>query len=126
MHGGDAATLRIHYEMQEAIERPVFGVSIHTIDGFEVIGVRSRDVDCVPEKLNGPGHVDVRFDPVRLLPGTYDISVSLTDYPCLHIYDMRIDLIRFDVERGTYQEPTGVAALGGVWTITNSEAAGEL
>src|SRR5262249_55384269 len=97
IHGGESAGFRLHYEMQQAIERPVFGLSIHTIDGFEVSTLRSRDVDCVPEKLNGVGHVDVTFDPVRLLPGTYDVTTALTDYTSLHAYDVRSDVLRFAV-----------------------------
>jgi ABC-2 type transport system ATP-binding protein len=103
--------------MEGPIERPVFGLSIHTIDGFEVSTVRSRDVDCVPEKLNGAGYVDVTFDPIRLLPGTYDVSLSLTDYTSLHVYDARSDVLRFDVERGAFREEGGVVALGGRWRI---------
>jgi hypothetical protein len=125
MYGGDVATLRIHFQMQEAIERPVFGVSVRTIDGFEVSLLRTREDGCVPEKLDGSGYVDVRFDPVRLLPGTYDLSVSLSDYACLHLYDMRTDVLRFDVERGLLREPKGVVALGGQWTITKPDADGE-
>ncbi len=116
-YGGNVATFRLHYQMQEAIERPVFGLSIHTIDGFEVSLLRSRDVDCVPEKLHGAGHVDVTFDHVRLLPGTYDVTVSLTDASSLHTYDVRTDVLRFDVERGDLREQGGVVALGGRWRI---------
>ena len=118
-YGGDVATLRVHYQMLQAIERPVFGLSIHTIDGFEVSLLRSRDVDCVPEKLHGAGNVDVTFDPVRLLPGTYDVTVSLTDASSLHAYDVRTDVLRFDVERGAHREEGGVVALGGTWRIGN-------
>jgi ABC-2 type transport system ATP-binding protein len=121
VHGGDAACFRLHYEMHEAIERPVFGLSIRTVDGFEVSLLRSRDVDCVPEKLNGSGFVEVAFDPVQLLPGTYDVSFSLTDYTSLHAYDVRADLVRFDVERGKHREEGGVVALGGKWKIDDHD-----
>ncbi len=119
--GGDAATFRLHYQMQQAIERPVFGLDIRTVDGFEVSALRSRDVDCVPEKLHGDGHVDVTFDPVRLLPGTYDVTVSLTDIAALHVYDVRMDVLRFDVERGVYQEeaawwPSGADGGSATWS----------
>jgi Wzt C-terminal domain len=74
-------------------------------------------VDCVPEKLEGKGHVDVIFDELRLLPGTYDLTVALTDHSSLHAYDVRTDILRFDVERGIYHEDAGVVALGGRWEI---------
>jgi hypothetical protein len=124
MHGGAPACFRLHYEMQEAIERPVFSLSIHTIDGFEVSTLRSRDVDCVPDQLAGAGHVDVTFDPVRLLPGTYDVTLSLTDYTSLHAYDVRSDMMRFDVERGALREDGGVVALGGQWKIAHVDTVG--
>jgi ABC-2 type transport system ATP-binding protein len=122
IHGGESAGFRLHYEMHQAIERPVFGLSIHTIDGFVVSTLRSRDMECVPEKLNGVGHVDVTFDPVRLLPGTYDVSINLTDYTSLHDYDACLDVLRFDVERGAFREEGGVVSLGGLWKIGDGDS----
>ena len=123
LHSGESAALRLHYDMQEPIEQPVFGLTFTTVDGFCVSAPTSRDAGCVPEKLAGSGYVDVRFDPVRLLPGTYDLSVSLTDYTCLHTYDHRTNLLRFDVERGPIREMQGVASLGGLWRIGDLESA---
>jgi ABC-2 type transport system ATP-binding protein len=124
VHSGETAALRLHYEMEEAIERPVFGLTFTTVDGFCVSSPTSRDVDCVPEKLEGRGYVDVVFDAIRLVPGTFDLSVSLTDYTCLHTYDHRSNVLRFDVERGTIRETQGVASLGGLWKIGDLVAGG--
>ena len=104
--------------MEQAIERPVFGLSIHTVDGFEVSRLRSRDVDCVPETLSGPVMSTSHLILIRLLPGTYDVTVSLTDYTSLHVYDARTDVLRFDVDRGIYREEGGVVALGGRWNLS--------
>jgi ABC-2 type transport system ATP-binding protein len=117
VRGGETAAFRMHYEMHEAIERPVFGLSIRTVDGFVVSTLRSRDVDCVPEKLNGAGCVEVTFGSIQLLPGSYDVTFSLTDITSLHAYDVRNDALRFDVERGALREDGGVVALGGTWRI---------
>jgi ABC-2 type transport system ATP-binding protein len=124
LHTGETVVLRLHYEIPERVERPVFGLSFTTVDGFCVSAPTSRDAGCVPEKLSGSGYIDVVFDPLRLLPGTYDLSVSLTDYTCLHTYDHRTNVLRFDVERGRIQETQGVASLGGVWRIGDRETAG--
>jgi ABC-2 type transport system ATP-binding protein len=123
VHSGAAASFRLHYQMQQAIERPVFGLSIHTVDGFEVSTLRSRDVGSVPETLNGAGYVEVTFEPVRLLPGTYDVTLSLTDFTSLHAYDVRSNMLRFDVERGAFLEDSGVVALGGQWKVGEVESA---
>jgi ABC-2 type transport system ATP-binding protein len=120
VRSGDRVAIRFHYEMEQAIERPVFGLSVRTIDGFEISAPKSRDVDCVPEKLEGSGDLDVTFDSLRLLPGTYDLTVSLTDQSSLHAYDVRANVLRFDVERGVFHEDAGVVTLGGRWQFGES------
>jgi ABC-2 type transport system ATP-binding protein len=117
VHSGDPGTLRVHYEMDQAIEQPVFTLSIRTLDGFEVSAPKNRDADCVPEKLEGSGVVDLEFEALHLLPGTYDVTASLTDISSLHAYDVRTDVFRFDVERGASPEEGGVVSLGGRWRI---------
>jgi ABC-2 type transport system ATP-binding protein len=124
LRGGAAASFRLHYQMHKAIERPLFALSIATIDGFVVSSLSSRDVDCVPERLNGAGYVEVMFDPVRLLPGTYDLTLALTDETSLHAYDVRSDVLRFDVERGVFREEGGVVALGGQWRFGDIDPGG--
>ncbi|MBV9660402.1 MAG: ABC transporter ATP-binding protein [Acidimicrobiales bacterium] len=122
LHCGQPALLRMHYEMSEPIERPVFAVTFRTLGGFEVSTPSTRDVGCEPDKLDGPGHVDLRFDSLRLLPGTYEASFFLSDHARLHAYDVRRDLIRFDVEAGDGHETTGVAALGAQWTVIDESS----
>ena len=117
LHCGSPARVRLHYEMQQPIEKPVFALSVRTLSGWEVSGPTSRDVDCVPDKLEGKGYIDIVFDPLRLLPGTYDLTVSLNDYGLVHAYDVRKDLVRFDVERGPLREHVGVFALDGQWKV---------
>jgi hypothetical protein len=102
----------------------VFGLAFNTVEGFLVSGPNSRDVNCVPEKLEGSGYVEVTFPSLRLLPRTYDLHVSLYDYSCMHPFDFRQNVLRFDVERGPNHEQSGVAALGGKWRIGNLESEG--
>lgn len=117
VRSGEPATLRLKYEMASSIEQPVFGVVISTLEGFQVTGPFSRDAGCVPQVLEGTGHVDITFDPVLLLPGSYDLSVSLYDYTCLHPYDFRQNVLRFDVDRGPIREQAGVVSLAPKWRI---------
>ncbi len=117
LHCGSPARIRIHYEMEQPIEKPVFALSVRTLNGWEVSGPTSRDVDCVPDKLEGKGYVDIDFDTLRLLPGTYDLTVSLYDYGLVHAYDVRKEVMRFDVGRGPLRERVGVFALDGRWKV---------
>ena len=114
---GDPATLRLHYDIAEPIERPVFGLAFYTLEGLLVSGPNSRDAGCVPEKLSGRGYVDIRFEPLRLLPHTYDLHVSLYDYSLMHPFDFRQNVLRFDVEPGPIRERFGVVSLDGKWHI---------
>jgi hypothetical protein len=112
---GDTVTFRFHYDLDEPIERPVFGMAIYTIEGVHVTGPNTREAGFVPERLEGTGYVDLRVDRLLLVRGIYDVSVSLVDYALLHTYDFRHRAFRFDVERGHPQEQFGVVSLGGVW-----------
>jgi len=114
---GERAGLRLRWAMDQPIEKPVFGLSIHTLDGVGVTGPTTRDVDMVPDKLDGSGVTEITFDPLRLLPGTYDLTVSLHDHHMLHAYDVRQRVLRFDVDRGPIHESGGLVSLGGEWRI---------
>ncbi len=119
---GKPARLRMRYEMQEPIERPVFGYAIHTLEGFAVAGTNTREASCIPHKLDGTGEVIVTFDPLTLLPGTYDLTVDLVDYHVLHTFDHRTSLVRFDVERGPITASAGVVSLQSRWQIDDGDA----
>jgi ABC-type polysaccharide/polyol phosphate transport system ATPase subunit len=115
--GGHPARLRLHYDIEEPLERPVFAASITAGGGVEVSNTSTRDTGCPPEKLRGQGYVDLMLDDCRLLPGTYNLSVSLTDHSRLHDYDVRRDIVTFEVDPGAHRESSGLVSLGGRWEL---------
>ncbi len=114
---GQPLTFRFHYELDVAISRPVFGMAIHTLDDTYLTGPNTRDADCVPDRLEGRGYVDLYVERVLLLPGTYDLTAVIYDYSCLHPYDHRHRAFRFDVDPGEPQERYGFVSLGGRWQV---------
>jgi ABC-2 type transport system ATP-binding protein len=112
---GAAATFRFHYELEEPIDKPVFGMAIHTIGGVHVTGPNTRERGYVPDRLEGRGFVDLHVDRLLLVRGTYDVSASLFDYSCLHAYDFRHRSFRFDVELGEPADEYGVVSMAGSW-----------
>jgi ABC-type polysaccharide/polyol phosphate transport system ATPase subunit len=122
VQSGDRAKIRLTYDMESAIAKPVFEIRVQTVDGFLVTAPNTRVANCVPDKLEGTGTVELDFDYLTLLHGTYDLSVSLHDYAMLQTYDFRQKLLRFDVERGQLAETEGVASLRGQWTIDDGAA----
>ena len=114
---GDTITVRLHYDLSEAIDEPVFGVMIQTVDGTHVTGPNSRDAGWGIGRLEGRGHVDLCIDRFLLVPGTYDLSAAIYDHTVQHPYDVRRHVLRFDVEPGEPRESAGIVSLGGRWEI---------
>ena len=113
---GEAMTLRFHFVMHQPIEKPVLNLHIHSLEGVLVTGASSRDGAWLPDVLEGAGVADHRVDRLTLLPGTYDVTVSLSDWSLLHFYDVRSHCLRFDVEPGTTSDyQVGLVALDGRW-----------
>ena len=116
---GDAVTVRLHWTAAEPVEKPVFGIAVHSVEGTEVSGPNTRDADLVPDKIDGTGTVDLHVPRLLLLPGTYDLSAAIYDFTRQHPYDHRHRALRFDVEPGTPREEHGFTSLGGSWEITS-------
>ena len=114
---GEPLTIRIWYSTSEPVARPVFSVAVQTLQGIVVSNPTTREADMVPEKLDGVGHVDLVLPHCPLLPGTYDLTVSITDFTMAHPYDVRRNIMRFDVDRKGPVEPTGIVSLGGRWVL---------
>jgi hypothetical protein len=77
----------------------------------------TREGGEVPEKLDGSGWVDLVLERFPILPGTYDLTASLTDFTMAHPYDVRRNVLRMDVDRKGPVEPTGIVSLGGHWVF---------
>jgi len=121
---GDDVTFRLHYMAHEPIECPIFGFAVNSLDGVRVSGTNTREHDVVPDKIDGPGYVDLHVGRLLLTPGTYDASVSMYNYTVTHPYDSRNRFFRFDVDNGQPPERTGVVSLGGTWNIHEKGGSG--
>jgi len=118
LHTGDRTTVRVSFDASESIKKPVFGIAIFTLDGILVTGPNTREAGVSVDVIDGPGTVELGIDQLMLLPGTYDISVSLYDHAITHPYDFRHKVVRFVVDPGRPHETFGgVMSLNGRWTI---------
>jgi ABC-2 type transport system ATP-binding protein len=114
---GEPLTVRLWYTTSQPIERPVFSVSLQTLQGVVISNPTTREGGEVPEKLDGSGWVDLVLDHFPILPGTYDITASLTDFTLAHPYDVRRNVLRMDVDRKGPVETNGILSLGGHWAF---------
>jgi ABC-2 type transport system ATP-binding protein len=114
---GDSIRLRLTYRADRSIPRPVIGISLESLGGAVVSAPCTRDVGLVPEMLHGEGTIEVRFDDVALLPGTYDIHTTVTDFNRSHIYDHLQLALRVDVMSGKPYEHGGLVTLRPAWQL---------
>ncbi len=112
---GDEMTMRLHYRADKPVERPVFAVSLSTLDGVHVWSHHTWDAEYIPAQLRGSGSVDVRLDTVRLQPGTFDLNTSVVDDELGHSYDQWVKALRFDMVMGTPRESGGLVVMGSRW-----------
>ena len=116
---GDSLTIRLHYRASSAVARPVFAVEIESLGGALVSAPCTRDVGLVPELLDGHGTIDLVVHDVALLPGTFDLHTSITDFNRQHVYDRLQLAMRFDVMTGRPYETGGAAmTMRPEWTIS--------
>jgi ABC-type polysaccharide/polyol phosphate transport system ATPase subunit len=115
LHTGEPLTVRVHWRSDQGVQKPVFGLAVHTLEGVEVTGPNTRDADVVFDELTGSGVVDFVVDRLLLLPGAYELTAALYDWTRQHPFDHRHRFLRFDVEPGEPREGHGFVSLGGRW-----------
>ena len=113
----DTIRFRMHYRATARVKQPVFGFAINTLGGMPVTSPCARDAGTVADSMDGIGYVDVVLPDAALLPGTYDLDVSISDYNRQHIYDLVHRSLRFDVMTGGVHEVGGVVTMHPQWTI---------
>jgi ABC-type polysaccharide/polyol phosphate transport system ATPase subunit len=116
---GSTVVVRLHYAAGMRVERPVFFVSIHTLEGTEVTRPSTDGMQLRLESIERGGSIDLRVDRLPLLPGVYDFGASLADaavagpsssQPLQHVQ-------RVTVDPGATAEEHGIVSLGAAWEI---------
>ena len=105
---GDEIRVRLHYKATKSIERPVFGVSVQTLDDRLIWGHHAQDSGYVPETIEpGEGSIDVVIPSLPLRPDTYTVSASIQAPGTSHLVDGLLRGLTFTVV------PTGRTESGG-------------
>lgn len=112
---GAPATIRLHYSAAVPIRKPVFAVSIRTLDGADVARPSTATSDLALEAITAPGFIDLRVDRFPVLPGVYDIGASLTSGVGPPDQGPPQRVHRVTVEAGDRTEEHGIVSLDAVW-----------
>ncbi len=113
----DSIRLRLHYRAEKSVPKPVFGFAIEHLGGATVTAPCTRDVGLLPASVSGEGYVEIAMGNVAMLPGTYDLHTSITDFNRQHEYDNLHLAMRFDVMTGKPYETGGLVTMRPTWTI---------
>ena len=113
---GDDVTIRLHWEAEQSVPKPVFSVTIASLAGATLTAPSTRDVDMVPDTLAGSGHVDVRFDAIPLVASQYVLHTEITGWGRQHVYDHVQNAQTFDVIAGDTKEIYGLVTLHPTWS----------
>ena len=113
----DSVLLRLHFEAEKTIPQPVFSIEIESLGGATITAPNTRDVGMVPVTLSGSGVVEILLPNVDLLPGTYDLHTSITDFNRAQVYDHLQLALRFDVMTGKPYETGGVVTMRPEWKL---------
>ncbi|MEN3358647.1 MAG: type transport system ATP-binding protein [Mycobacteriales bacterium] len=112
---GDPVTFRLHFQADEPVEKPVFGLALENLEGVYVWAHHTRDAEFVPDRIAGTGRVDLAVPRMMLQEGTFDLLASIVDYSTTHTYDFLRHCYRFDVRAGNPRESGGIVAFDGTW-----------
>jgi ABC-2 type transport system ATP-binding protein len=108
--------IRIHYDALDGINDAVVGIRITHLHGTNIWGTNTKRKGTKIPHLRGKGFVDLEIPNLRLLEGTYDLTIALSDAAEVNAFDHWEKRIRFDVhQNGIYDE--GSVALESRWTI---------
>lgn len=113
---GDRITLRLHYNAEQRIERPVFGFSMEAIDGTYLWGNNTRDLEFHIDHIEGRGAIDLTIPRLYLQPGQYVFHGSIVNTTTEHVYDYVREAAAIGVKRGTPFESGGFVILDGRWS----------
>jgi lipopolysaccharide transport system ATP-binding protein len=114
-HVGESLMVEMHYQAENRVERPVFGLAIHRGDGTHVTGPNTRFAGCDIPYVEGAGTIRYTIPSLPLLEGTYIISVSAHNWEDTQGFDYHDRLYSFRI-LPSEGERYGVVTLRGEWS----------
>ena len=112
-NSGEKLTVDIHYRAKERIERPVFGYSIKTGNGFYVYGTNTQIMGCDIPFIEGEGVITICFDRLQLLHGNFFLSLSIHSWDHSEQFHRREDWYPFAVKNTS--EAVGIFGVQNTW-----------
>ena len=109
---GQPMLIDIAYRAKKKIEKPVFGFSLKTGNGFFVFGSNTQIEKYPIESIEGDGTIRLTLDPLTVMQGNFFLSLSIHSWDHTVQYHRREDWYPFAVKN-----PTGAL---GLFRLNNS------
>ncbi|NKB25786.1 MAG: ATP-binding cassette domain-containing protein [Kiritimatiellae bacterium] len=95
---GTSMTIKITYHAHKQIEKPVFGFSLKTGNGFYVFGTNTQIMKKPIDVIEGQGIMELKISPLTLLHGNFFLSLSIHSWDHTIQYHRREDWYPFAVK----------------------------
>ncbi len=112
---GEPMVVEIPYRAHRRIERPVFGFSIKTGNGFFIYGTNTQIMNYDIPAIEGEGVMRLALDPLSLMEGKYFLSLALHSWDHAEQFHRREDWYPFAVKNAT--SAYGVMQLPCQWSL---------
>ena len=115
--GGTPLIAEIDYIAHKRVEKPVFGFSLKTGNGFYVFGSNTQIQRYEIPAIEGAGRIRLTIDPLTLMQGNFFLSLSIHSWDHAIQYHRREDWYPFGVRKTSSAE--GIFALPANWEISS-------
>ena len=117
---GESLKIRFHYEASQPVINPVFNITMHVLNSYQVTGFRTDTDGLTLGTLDGQGIVDIVIPEMNLLPGIYTIDAVLFHKDGFTFYDRVNQIAHLKVVGG--HKINGTVYLPHAWEMTDRKA----
>ena len=112
---GKSMFIDIHYRARARIEKPIFGFSLKTGNGFFIFGSNTQIMNYPIAAVEGEGRMRLKIEPLTLMEGKYFLSLAVHSWDHTVQYHRREDWHPFAVKSPTSAQ--GVFHLNCHWDL---------
>ena len=109
--------LRLHYNARQPVDDPAFGIAIESESGVYLAALNTQVSGLRTGRIEGAGYLEYTIPRLALMPGTYYMSVGITDEHELHTFDYVHHSFELHVRAGDVDERRGFLEPGGHWSL---------
>jgi ABC-type polysaccharide/polyol phosphate transport system ATPase subunit len=113
----DTMKVRIEYHASKRIDKPVFGVAIHSEGGVHINGPNTKLSGFNIDFIEGEGALEYIIKSLLLLEGNYYFTAAIFDYSCTYPYDYWEKCRQFTVGNSKINEKHGLLYMPSEWRI---------